>query len=191
MKNLIFKLIVVCALVIAATEFTSRFFPLFRQKEDCAFCDPQVIKAQKFYEDDLVLGLCTHKPIVPGHCLIIPKRHVERFEMLTDEEILHMSHLIKRIHRAVSSTFGTTGYLLLQKNGREAGQSVPHVHFHYIPKQSNDWSSLAFLGRFYLANFKNPLSPEEMKPTVQRIQEALALDKEIFLLPKTEDGKLK
>ena len=44
--------------------------------EGCAFCKERVIEKQKFYEDDLVLALYSHKPIVSGHTLIIPKRHV-------------------------------------------------------------------------------------------------------------------
>ena len=46
----------------------------------CAFCNPQIIDRQKFYEDDLVIALCTHKPIIPSHFLIIPKRHVKQLE---------------------------------------------------------------------------------------------------------------
>ncbi len=56
-------------------------------EEYCAFCDDEVLNYQKFYEDDLVLALYTHKPIMPGHCLIIPQRHVKRFEDLSDEEM--------------------------------------------------------------------------------------------------------
>ena len=54
--------------------------------QKCPFCDPSIIQRQAFYEDDFVVALCTHKPIMSGHCLIIPKRHVERFELTSDEE---------------------------------------------------------------------------------------------------------
>ena len=101
--------------------------------EYCAFCDPRVLERQKFYEDDLVLALYTHKPVLPGHCLVLPKRHVERFEQLTDQEITQMGKVIKKVDRAVTEVFSTSSYLLLQKNGIEVGQSVPHVHVHYIP----------------------------------------------------------
>lgn len=88
-------------------------------------------KRQAFYKNDLVLALYSHKPIYPGHCLIIPKRHVERFEMLSEEEITEIGRVIKKVNQAVEKVFQTSSYLLLQKNGREVGQT-PHVHVHYI-----------------------------------------------------------
>lgn len=139
----------------------------------CAFCDPDVLNKQKFYEDDLVYALYTHKPIMPGHCLILPKRHVERFEMLTDEEITLIGRVIKKVNVAVMKVFGTSSYLLLQKNGIESGQSVPHVHFHYIPRKAGDDSTFLFLAKMYIANVKQPISQKEMSETVEQLKKAI------------------
>jgi diadenosine tetraphosphate (Ap4A) HIT family hydrolase len=139
----------------------------------CAFCDGAVLERQTFYEDDLVLALYTHKPILPGHCLVISKRHVERFELLTDEEILRIGQVIKMVNKAVSESFGTSSYLLLQKNGAEVGQTVPHVHFHYVPRQAGDSSSLLFVLKMYLANLKAPISSEEMQQQTERLYKAM------------------
>lgn len=139
----------------------------------CAFCSDEVLKRQTFYEDDRVLALYTHKPIYPGHCLIIPKRHVERFEMLTDEEIVAIGQVIKKVNRAVEEVFETSAYLLWEKNGREVGQSVPHVHFHYIPRKKGDDSTLAFLFNMFLANLKSPISEQEMQETVEKLKAAI------------------
>lgn len=141
--------------------------------EYCAFCDPDVLDRQKFYEDDLVLALYTHKPILPGHCLVISKRHVERFELLTDEEITQIGRVIKKVDRAVTKVFGTSSYLLLQKNGLEVGQSVPHVHVHYIPRKEGDSSTLGFLVKMYVANAKGPISAEEMQEAVERLKQEM------------------
>ncbi|MBI2743782.1 MAG: HIT family protein [Chlamydiales bacterium] len=141
----------------------------------CAFCDPKVLDAQTFYEDELVLALYTHKPIFPGHCLIIPKRHVPRFEGLTDQECLHIAQTIRKVNLAVSKVFGTSSYLLLQKNGEEVGQSVPHVHFHYIPRMKGDDSTLKFFWRMYFVNMQGPIDPQEMKETVSKLKEAIDL----------------
>jgi histidine triad (HIT) family protein len=139
----------------------------------CAFCNPKVLDAQKFYEDDDVIALYTHKPVVPGHCLIIPKRHVERFENVTDTEGRQMMELIKKVDQAAMKVYHTSSYLLLQKNGRESGQTVPHVHFHYIPRQAGDDSTLLFLAKFLIANMKKPIADGEMKETVEKMQEAM------------------
>lgn len=139
----------------------------------CAFCDQAVLDNQKFYEDDLVLALYTHKPIFPGHSLIIPKRHVERFEMLTDEEITQIGRVIKKVNRAVEKVFGTSSYLLLQKNGREVGQSVPHVHFHYVPRKAGDDSAVKYIVKMYIANLTKPISNEEMHETVEKLKAAI------------------
>ncbi len=141
--------------------------------EYCAFCDPNVLDRQKFYEDDLVLALYTHKPILPGHCLVLPKRHVERFELLTDEEITQIGRVIKKVDRAVTKVFGTSSYLLLQKNGIEVGQSVPHVHVHYIPRKNGDYSTFGFLVKMYIANAKGPISSNEMQEIIKKLKQEI------------------
>jgi diadenosine tetraphosphate (Ap4A) HIT family hydrolase len=139
----------------------------------CPFCDPAVLDAQKFYEDDLVIALYTHKPVFPGHCLVIPKKHVERFEELTEAQIARMGAVLQKVHTAVTQVFGTGPYLLLQKNGSEVWQTVPHVHFHYIPRKPGDSSTLGFFLRMVLANAKGPLSPEVMQETTAQLRQAL------------------
>lgn len=139
----------------------------------CAFCKESVLSAQVFYEDDLVSALYTSKPVVPGHCLIIPKRHVERFEQLTDEEALRITQVIKKVNVAAQKVFAASSYLLLQKNGPEAGQTVPHVHVHYMPRQTGDHSALKFFFQMYLANIKSPISEEAMKAAVSEMKSAI------------------
>lgn len=162
--------------VLAVLVITGSYFFLFSDSKKydpngyCAFCDPKVLKAQSFYEDDLVYALYTHKPIVPGHCLIIPKRHVERFEGLTDEEACQICRVIKKVHLAAMKVFGTTAYLLAQKNGWEVGQSVPHVHFHYVPRKKDDRISHFFWLQMYIANVSDPISSAEMQDVVDKMR---------------------
>ena len=80
-------------------------------EEYCAFCDESVWNRQKFYEDDLVYALYTYKPILPGHYLIIPKRHVDPFEMLTDQEISQIGRVMKKVNEAASKVFDTSAYM--------------------------------------------------------------------------------
>lgn len=147
-------------------------------KEDayCPFCDSSLIQSQAFYEDDLVVALCTHKPIFPGHYLIIPKKHIERFEILSDEEALQISRVIKKVHQAASKIFGTSSYLLLQKNGKEAGQTVPHLHFHYIPKKPGQDSALYFWFKMYWAYLKKPIGTKKIEKNVEEIKRVIEIN---------------
>ena len=141
--------------------------------KDCPFCNPLIVNKQNFYEDDLVLALYTHKPIMPGHCLIIPKRHVERFEMLSDEESVQICRVIRKVNLAAMKVFDTFSYLLLQKNGHEAGQTVPHVHFHYVPRKTGDDSALKFVFKMFLVNMQGPIKPVEMHEAVEKLKQAI------------------
>lgn len=147
----------------------------FADQSDCPFCDSRVLDAQTFYEDELVIALCTHKPVLPSHFLIIPKRHVERFESLSDEEFLQMGLVIKNVHAAASKVFGTTSYLLLQKNGTEVGQTVPHVHFHYIAREEGDISLLKFFYKMYMAAIWPSLTSDEIDIVVEQMKDAMKI----------------
>jgi len=164
------SLSVLLLLIVGTCLFSS--IPAY-SNEYCAFCEPDVLDRQTFYEDELVLALYTHKPILPGHCLVIPKRHVERFEMLTEAEMVQIANVLKKVDQAVMQTFATSSYLLLQKNGVEVGQTVPHVHFHYVPRKTGDNSTIGFLVKMYLSNVKYPIAQEEMQETVERLKEAM------------------
>jgi len=142
-------------------------------RDYCAFCDPKVVNSQKFYEDDTIVALYSHKPVVPGHCLIIPKRHAERFEQLTDEENASISRVIKKVDQAAIKIFNRASYLLMQKNGVEAGQTVPHVHFHYFPRKAGDDSSVKFMAQMLISTLKKPIALSEMKEVCEKMQEAM------------------
>ncbi|MEQ4207748.1 HIT family protein [Actinopolymorpha sp. B9G3] len=70
----------------------------------------------------------------PGHLLVIPKRHVESlFDLEPAEEAALMTAMMQAA-RAVRAVLDPDGVLLIQRNGIAAGQEVPHVHFHVIPR---------------------------------------------------------
>lgn len=169
MKNKYYYFLALISVLIVASYL---FFPRAKLQRECAFCDAKILAQQMFFENETTIALYTHKPVLPGHCLIIPKRHVERFEELSDQEIVEIANLIKKVNKAVSELFGTSAYLLLQKNGEEVGQTVPHVHFHYIPRNKGDDSALSFLFNFYISPFKSPISTEEMNDVVSKLKVA-------------------
>lgn len=95
----------------------------------------QIIRGEKqqaiVYSDPLVMAFVPIGWENPGHVLIIPKRSVRSLNDMTDQEMLAVFHLIRRIAVAQQRAFGATGYTVEQNNGRN--QSVCHAHFHVIP----------------------------------------------------------
>lgn len=73
----------------------------------------------------------------PGHLLVIPKRHVETIFDLEPAEETAMMAAMMRTARAVRAVLDPDGVLLIQRNGIAAGQEVPHVHFHVIPRAAD------------------------------------------------------
>ncbi len=84
-----------------------------------------------------------------------------------------MREVIKKVNLAVMKVFRTVSYLLIEKNGKEAGQTVPHVHFHYLPKKAGEDSALKFIMQLYLANAKKPISATEMHEVIDRLKESI------------------
>lgn len=95
----------------------------------------QIIQGTKkqaiVYSDPLVLAFIPLGWENPGHVLIIPRRSVRNLNDMSDAEMLDVFHLIRRIAVAQERAFGSTGYTVVQNNGRD--QSVCHAHFHVIP----------------------------------------------------------
>jgi diadenosine tetraphosphate (Ap4A) HIT family hydrolase len=118
----------------------------------CAFCTPEILEDQKIYEDDLCLILASYKPVVDDHLLIIPKRHVERLEDLSPDEMSHIFTLIQKTHKVCREVLGAEDYLILQKNGASAGQQVPHVHIHFLPRSGG--SPMGILWSFLIDRFR-------------------------------------
>lgn len=96
------------------------------------------IPCHKVYEDDRVLAFLDVGPLSKGHTLVIPKEPAVTLDALDDESAAAIGRALPRICRAVMKATGTTAYNILQNNGSDAHQVVMHVHFHIIPKPSDD-----------------------------------------------------
>ncbi len=146
---------------------------LAEETKSCVFCDENILNYQKFYENELCIALYTHKPIVKAHFLIIPKRHVERFEDLYAEEFIEIQKVIKKVHLAAQKTMNISSYFLLQKNGREVGQTVNHVHFHYVGKEKGDSSQIGMLFRMVAEPLRRPVHVTTMQAITKAMQEKM------------------
>jgi bis(5'-adenosyl)-triphosphatase len=111
-----------------------------RKESKCAFCRSNQHLAVIF-NTKRFRAIYNQSPIVPGHCLLIPRRHVEYLLDLTKEEWLDLRIATKRLLTAVLGTFETRAFDLALQEGREAGQSVHHLHFHILPRTPRDLSA--------------------------------------------------
>lgn len=136
--------------------------PTFLSAVDCSLCSETVLKNQKFYEDENVAILYDYKPIIEGHCLVIPKRHVEKLDDMSSEELISAQKALSKLFKASQKAYQATSYIVLQKNGKAAGQSVPHVHFHFFPRKEGDYSDIGILARFYISSFKGSISQDQI-----------------------------
>jgi len=103
---------------------------------DCPFCTLPVARIQA--KNDHAVLIRDAFPISPGHSLVIPKRHVGSYFETTDAERLGMQALLVEAKRAVEAEFGPQGYNIGVNDGAAAGQTVPHLHMHLIPRYTGD-----------------------------------------------------
>jgi histidine triad (HIT) family protein len=107
---------------------------------DCIFCKiiEGMIPSSTVFEDSLALAFLDINPASKGHLLILPRRHVENFSDLGEQEILAVFAAAQKIAAALPSAVDNTGFNLLMNYGKDAGQVIPHLHFHIIPRKKED-----------------------------------------------------
>lgn len=92
------------------------------------------LPCHEVYQDELVLAFLDIGPLSRGHTLVIPKRPAETLDQLDEASSAAIGRVLPRLCRAVQRATGAGSYNVLQNNGAEAHQAVPHVHFHIIPR---------------------------------------------------------
>lgn len=107
---------------------------------NCIFCKIVAgeIPATKVYEDADVLAFMDIGPIVKGHTLVIPKQHFDPLTATPEPVLAKLMAVVKKIAAAQMSGLRADGVNVMQANGVAAGQVVPHLHFHVIPRFATD-----------------------------------------------------
>ncbi len=107
---------------------------------DCIFCKiaNKEIPATILFEDDDLLVFMDIGPIIKGHALVIPKKHYDPVTETPDELLAKLHLAAKRIAQAQMNGLGADGVNIMQNNGTAAGQEVPHIHVHVIPRFEGD-----------------------------------------------------
>ncbi len=105
--------------------------------DNCPFCDiinkKPLIEISKYwavFEDEY--------PVSPGHCLIVPNRHVESILELTADELKTLYEVIVNTRHYIKIVRNPDGFNIGVNEGRAAGQTVPHLHIHIIPRYNGD-----------------------------------------------------
>lgn len=136
---------------------------------DCIFCKIVAGKlpACKVYEDADTLAFMDIGPIVHGHTLVIPKTHVDPLTATPPAVLQKLILVVQRIARAQLSALKADGVNVMQANGQAAGQVVPHLHFHVIPRFVTDGHNWNWKPHPYAKS-------EEMSVLAEKIKQALA-----------------
>jgi len=95
------------------------------------------IPSHKVYEDDFVYAFLDINPLSRGHTLVIPKETSPTMDTLSASAASSLGSVLPKICRAIMKATDAKDYNIIQNNGESAGQTVPHLHFHIIPRYSD------------------------------------------------------
>ena len=97
-----------------------------------------LVTPQVFHLTQHSFALVNLKPLLPGHVLVSPRRVTPRFSDLTQAEVTDLFVTVQRVGRVVERVYGASSLNIAIQDGVDAGQSVPHVHTHVIPRRKAD-----------------------------------------------------
>lgn len=138
---------------------------------DCAFCriargeadEPLVV-----LEDDQTIGFLDHRPLFPGHTLLIPRAHVETLVDLPDEVLPELFSNARLLARAMEEGLDAEGSFVAINN--RVSQSVPHLHVHVVPRRRKDGLRGFFWPRHkYESDEQAADTAERLRHTISRL----------------------
>ena len=150
-----------------------------RPDVDCILCavrdNDERVEILKVYEDNICFILLNLYPYNPAHLLIVTQRHLTKFLDLTKEEILHINRAIQGIQLLLDELYSPKGYNIGINQGRDAGGSIEHLHFHLIPRYGSELGFIDIVG-------KTRVLPEGLSAVKEKIEKNIHiyLNKEFF-----------
>ncbi len=108
---------------------------------DCIFCKIAngEIPTTKIYEDDTVVAFNDLSPQAPTHILIIPKAHIKSVAELDGENSAVVAHIFEVASKLGKQLGLENGYRIVNNCGEDGGQTVPHLHFHFMGGRQFGW----------------------------------------------------
>jgi diadenosine tetraphosphate (Ap4A) HIT family hydrolase len=102
----------------------------------CVFCE--IIKENYVLENDFFYAIFDKYPVTEGHLLVIPKRHVETLFELNESERAELLAFVEQGKKKLDQQFSPVGFNFGVNQGESAGQTIPHLHLHIIPRYKGD-----------------------------------------------------
>ncbi len=112
-------------------------------------CGKFLVTSQVFHSTSHSMALVNLKPLLPGHVLVCPQRVAPRLSDLTSDEVSDLFLTVQRVSRVVERVYRASGLNIAMQDGADAGQSVPHVHTHIVPRQMADLDARGGSAAFY------------------------------------------
>jgi histidine triad (HIT) family protein len=132
----------------------------------CAFCAIVAgAESHLVLEDEHCVAFLDHRPVFPGHCLLVPRDHVETLPDLPSDRVAPLFLRARDLAAAVEAGMQADGTFVAINN--RISQSVPHLHVHVVPRRTKDG-----LRGFFWPRLKYG-TPEEMREAQARIRRAL------------------
>ena len=134
---------------------------------NCVFCKiiAGEITSKKVYEDEAFLAFLDINPANVGHTLIIPKNHHPTIISIPEDDVFGLFKVVKRLAASMRESMNADGLNVLQSNGTIAGQLIPHLHVHLIPRFNGDGIAFGWP--------KKQASEEEMESVRKKLSEKM------------------
>ncbi len=138
----------------------------------CVFCEilAGASSAHQVWEDDACVAILDHRPLFPGHCLVIPREHHETLGDLPAALVPPLFTAARRLARAAESSLGAQGTFIGINN--RVSQSVPHLHVHVVPRRRGDGLKGFFWPRHPYT------SPQDMARVAETLRAAAAAEEQ-------------
>jgi histidine triad (HIT) family protein len=142
------------------------------QDPNCIFCKiiAGEISARVILQNEKAMALLDAFPLAAGHTLVIPKSHYAKVQQMSEQDAAAVFDMVWKLAGAVETASQVNASTIAIHNGSDAGQEVPHVHVHIVPRKTGDGAG-AIHSMFKM---KPKLSPQDIDSLSNRIADNLS-----------------
>lgn len=135
--------------------------------DDCIFCKitKGEVPSYKVYEDEKTFAFLDINPINAGHTLVVPKNHASKITEAEEEDLIALAKALKKVIKGIEDGLDVDNLNVFVNQGEDAGQIIPHLHYHVTPRHKGDGV------KFDMPQRK--LSEEEFADLVEKIKSAI------------------